>query len=1096
MKKIYAIFGLALAMLTAGCAKDATNDVMPGKVTIGVGIEQTRTSLGALNGNEYSVLWSAGDKIAVNGVASEALEAAAAGTSKATFTVANVAAPYSILYPAEILGLDGNITVATEQAYTPGSFASGSAVLVGYSENATASLKNLYSFVKVTINKGGDEVLKSVTLTALNGEAISGTFAVDYQDASISALSGKDLIRVSAADGIPYVDGKAEVIIAVPAGNYAGGFGVKIVDAAGKAMEKKAYTTAGIEVPAGVILNMPAITYAGVEQSVVTVTNAAELQAALAQFQLEVIPEVLPHIVLEADIDLAGVDFTPAADFYGVFDGQGYSIKNWNTAGGLFTVNHGTVKNIVIDESCTLTAPSAGNDVALIVADNEEPGIVEGCVNKGNVIVTDVSAGGRRIGGVVGVSYGTVRDCINYGKIDVTSNAVNNGQCVGGVVGYANTNAGTKEALGADFLANCINYGEVNVLFPCKPGKSSIGGVLGGTQQSASTSAANQGQIKDCINYGNVSYRFEVLDSGTYGNVGGVVGYAQANISNCDNHGKVSYTTPTDPSAAGTRAAAGGVIGCNLFTVENCNNYGELFVEGVWAAGTNDAAAAGSQAGSSMGGVVGCVGVYNRLSADHPTVGCNNYGKINLNIACKTAGGTAGYFGGIIGYTSNAVSDCHNYGETNITAFLANTYMGGVVGFAQYGNVDNLSNNGPVNLHCKGVTTTGKELWASGVIGRGINITNCVNNGATSIVVDPCDIVVKTIYSGAVAGYADVKIENCTLNAAYSLTTADNQSSLRCAGIVGQVKTGTAPFNSVVNCHTTEKASVTLNTKNTKANYTGGIIGSCNNGIDGCTNKAAISVNALEPNTGTSIYYVGGIGGNQKETLNNCHNFGDITVDHGNSTCPLYAGTLVGMNHTAACIVKDCTNSGNLTIINTASTDQKVGELCGNNPTTEDGGAVTFENCTNTGVITVNGQELGAAPALSLDGKQWLLPAEFAMSVAGFSTDVIADLGVSAPGYLVFGASLEPIYGAQAAGQWQALMSPLPYTVTATDATSGIITISQTDHFGDVAKFDLSYSNLTENSVTIDLTNMGMGAGWTCTLYTGNAQIGGGGTAM
>ena len=43
MKKIYAIFGLALAMLTAGCAKDATNDVaVGGKVVLGVGIEDIK----------------------------------------------------------------------------------------------------------------------------------------------------------------------------------------------------------------------------------------------------------------------------------------------------------------------------------------------------------------------------------------------------------------------------------------------------------------------------------------------------------------------------------------------------------------------------------------------------------------------------------------------------------------------------------------------------------------------------------------------------------------------------------------------------------------------------------------------------------------------------------------------------------------------------------------------------------------------------------------------------------------------------------------------------------------------------------------------
>ena len=67
---------------------------------------------------------------------------------------------------------------------------------------------------------------------------------------------------------------------------------------------------------------------------------------------------------------------------------------------------------------------------------------------------------------------------------------------------------------------------------------------------------------------------------------------------------------------------------------------------------------------------------------------------------------------------------------------------------------------------------------------------------------------------------------------------------------------------------------------------------------------------------------------------------------------------------------------------------------------------------------------------------------------------------------------------------------------SATDATSGVITIAQTDHFGDVQTINLPYSNLTATSVTIDLTNMGMGSGWNCTLYTGNAQIGGGGTAM
>ena len=66
MKKIYAIFGLALAMLTAGCAKDATNDLVKETVTFKAGIENSRTSLGELNGTQYPVLWSAGDVVAVS----------------------------------------------------------------------------------------------------------------------------------------------------------------------------------------------------------------------------------------------------------------------------------------------------------------------------------------------------------------------------------------------------------------------------------------------------------------------------------------------------------------------------------------------------------------------------------------------------------------------------------------------------------------------------------------------------------------------------------------------------------------------------------------------------------------------------------------------------------------------------------------------------------------------------------------------------------------------------------------------------------------------------------------------------------------------
>lgn len=1057
MKKIYAILGLALAMLTAGCAKDATQDaIVGGKVVLGVGIEDTRTALGTLNGNKYDVVWSAGDKIAVNGVASSAVDAKYAGTSYAQFEVVDVTAPYSILYPAEILGADGNIYVETEQAYTAGSFATGSAVLVGYTEGTAASLHNLYSFVKVAVKKGGDETLRSVVLTALGGEAISGTFAVDYKAATITPLAGKDVIRVSSADGIPYVGDKAEVVIAVPAGKYAKGFSVKIVDATGKAMTKSAFTATGIDVPAGTLLNMPELTYAGVEQTTISVTNATELQAALAQFQLEVIPETLPHIVLDADIDLAGVELVSAADFYGVFDGQGYSIKNWNTSRGLFIVNHGTVKNIVIDSTCTLTAPSEGNNVSLIVEDNEEPGIVEGCVNKGNIVVTDVSATGRRIGGVAGVSYGTVRDCVNYGKIDVTSEAVNNGQYVGGVVGYTNTNAGTKEALGTDFLANCINYGEVKVLFPCKPAKSYVGGVLGGTQTAASTAAVYQGQIVNCLNYGKVTYRFEVLSSGTYANVGGVVGYSQANMEGCDNHGYVSFTTPIeDLTQGGTRGAAGGVVACCLFGVNDCNNYGELFVEGVWAAGTNDAAGAGSQAGSSFGGVIGCSGIYNAYNADYPVENCNNYGKVNIFNNCKTDGGTKGWHAGVVAFTANDIKNCHNNGEVTLKHNTYENFTAGVAG-QTLGGIYNCSSNAPVYAEVVNVSKAGGAIYLGGII-----------------------------------GYATITVENCHLNADFTAKTNNADGSLRFAGIVGQIKTASTRQATISNCSVKEGVKLTFVTDNGKANYCGGIIGLANNGIKDCVNGGDIDIKVTELFEDKDITYVAGIAAAQQEDMSGCTNNGNITVDMFNSTGVFYAATVLADNKKAGAHFSACHNTGNLTIVNAGNTEN-IGIFVGHKA---DETAIVDESaCTNTGVVTVNGTELGATSALSVDGKRWALPASFSEVVVGVPTAVcFVDMGVTLPGKLIVALDAESAYGAQAAGV--AMMQPgmmYDYTIEATDATSGKVLLKVTDHFGDVSNVELPYSNLTAESVTVDFTNMLGNMGITvceCTLFTKEVTV-------
>ncbi len=1077
MKKMYMILGLALGMLTVACSTDTTEDVMPlpqGEVTLGVSLEDaSRTELGAFDGKEYPVLWTAGDKVMVNGVESAEIDVAHVGGKYAEFNVSGVQAPYTVVYPVEAVKetvvIDGTyasvLYLDPEQKYAADSFADKVAVMVGHSATEKIAMKNAYGFVKVVVAKGDDVALQSVTLETLGGEPISGEILVAAEATVAEATAGCNYIRIAGENGIPYEGGKATVIFAVPTGTYAKGFNVTVDDAAGKALSKTAYTAAGIEIKGGVMLAMPEFTYTGAEQVGIVIRNAEQLNAFLAAVNAgdyTAYVNAEGEVVLGADIDLTGVTLTPTTiDFTGVFNGKGYKLKNWTTNRGLFAVNVGTVKNVVIDESCVFNYNVVETGIqhcAFIVEDNEETGLVENCINHGDVNVTDISSVGTRIAGVVGTSYGAMKSCINYGDITVTSPSVGNNQNIGGVVGYLNPNAGTKDALGTAFVDNCHNYGNVNVLFACQPKKVCVGGVAGGTQMSASTAATLLGTIKDCKNFGDVSYRFETLSSGTYGNVGGVVGYSQADVVGCQNHGRVSFTTPVDDlNLGGTRPAAGGIVGATIFNLIECANFGELFVEGVWAAGTQDADGAGSQAGSVFGGVAGCVGIYNVYNTDYKVEKCYNYGKIDITNNCKASGGTKGWHAGVIGYSTWDVIGCANYGEVDIKHNTYEIYSAGVLGETK-GVMNDCYCYGPVSVKVLGVSKEGGALYMAGL-----------------------------------AGYVAVSVDNCTLAAPLTVEAKGSAGSLRFAGIVGQIKTASTRGATIKNCTVTKDAKLSFTTNNLKANYTGGVVALSNNGVDNCTNEADITINVTDALVTNDVFYIAGIAGAQLEDMTNCNNTGNIVADMCQSTVPLHAGLLLGNNKSATATVSNCTNSGNLTI-NNAGNLEFIDILVGFKT---DGSSVDEATITNTGKVVVNGNELGATAAASIDGKQWELPADLATALLGMPARVIADLGVSAPGMLIIAVDLESAYNDPTlAGMWQPYIQ-VAYTIEPTDATSGYVVLSQKNMFDEVTVTKLPYTNLTAESVMVDFTGMiGVTSPNPCTLFTGTANLAGGGGIM
>lgn len=989
MKKLATFIGLALVMLTTSCSQDVTTDVTPTtKVTLGLSIDATRTYIGGQAGNQYEVLWSEGDKIAVNGV-EVAVPAQFVGKSNLEFAV-DAAEEYNIAYPAEAVK-DNVLTISEVQKFVDGSFAVGSGVLVGYTTTEKATLKNLYGFIKFTVS--GAANVNAVTVTAEGGEAISGTFAVDYKNATISPLAGKDIIRVT---DVKAAEGKATVVVAVPAGKYDKGFSVKVKDNANGVMTKSLKGTTGATVEAGVVYSLPEVAYAATAKEVVIMT-AEDLAAfaAAANTTVEVAEgETAPcpyadwvsedgEVKLGADIDMTDVDFTPIASFDGVFNGQGYAIKNWNATKGLFTENLGTVKNVVIDSTCSLTVvdyPADADANAAFVVDNNQPtGVVAGCVNNGNVtsagyvlngtIVVDEDTGetaeanttAYRVAGVVGASYGIIRDCVNNGNITIKSDVrLSKVQNIGGVVGYTNTNAGGKEALGQSFLENCINNGDITANLECLPGNMCIGGICGGTQATKLTTSdpTHLGTIKNCINNGDVYYGFNTLESGTYGNVGGVIGYCQADVEGCDNYGEVSYILPTDDtSVAASKPSVGGVVANTLYSVTNCNNYGKVNVKGIWSAAKEAGLTrAGGTHQAVFGGVVGFAGVVD-VSDEYSVTGCNNYGEVSVLNYCKAGGGTHAYLGGVVGGARILVDDCHNYGKLNLQTYTGRAWFGGVLGYGLTNAANCTNNSDDVEFTILNTTKANAQIMG-GVIGQAEAIDNCTNNGSAQFVIENGILDAKDVYTGGVAGYAGVSISNSVQNApvVFNMNADGNVSAVKLGGVIGQVKTISGTCQPIDNCKTTAKATVTLNTKATSGNnFVAGVAAQSNNGVKDCENNALVTLNVLEINETTKKgYAVAGVVALQKQAITGCVNKGNVVANMNSATGFVYAAGVLANHNAATSTMSGCSNTGNVTVTDHAGETAIVNGVVAYAKS----GATIAEDCTSTGVVTLNGEIL------------------------------------------------------------------------------------------------------------------------------------------
>lgn len=166
-------------------------------------------------------------------------------------------------------------------------------------------------------------------------------------------------------------------------------------------------------------------------------------------------------VLLDSDIhftDDLSQGFSPIGNktcyFLGSFDGQGYAISNLKISSslqyvGLFGYSGGSIKNVILDSSCSVTSSRVSTSTEAVhfggivgsFHSGENKCEIENTVNMGDTSFSGkMNNGYLYFSGVTGsLSYSNyevvLKNCVNYGSISHTGSSKYT--FIGGIVGYS-----------------------------------------------------------------------------------------------------------------------------------------------------------------------------------------------------------------------------------------------------------------------------------------------------------------------------------------------------------------------------------------------------------------------------------------------------------------------------------------------------------------------------------------------------------------------------------------------------------------------------------------------------------------------------------
>ena len=697
-----------LPMTVLSCQKqELTGDSSgnDGRFTIKAFLDSpdTRTSM-TPSGEEgkYSVFWNEEDRINLNGSISESISIQE-DRRAAEFTFLQAfEAPLYAAYPANAAAYDaGMLTVdlPSVQTWTESDqFDPAAAVMLAYSaEQGTLHFTHAMAYLRITLSASADNHnIATVVLAANDSKPLSGQFTAAYADGwtmTAAEGSGASVELDCGETGAPL---GSRMVIAIPAGEYASGLNLLIMDVNGDWQIKKAVNS--FSAKAGGIYDMDfpfEPEGKATENDIFSVSDWDAFARKVADgetFEGQTVN-------LMADLTVPGYFSYASGTFQGTFNGNGKTMTaNGNQWPMFDTVGeNGVVKDLNFAGKFARFANSASAGNAVIAKINK--GTISDVTNYSDTEYTGTTS--LVFGSIAAQNGGTIERCINYGDITVTQDAASSAGYYGGgisAIGHTVTGGALPTALDIDdsctpgiFIA-CENHGNIEAdCAGAAPIRSGFGGICGIVYM-------NGVKFTGCRNYGDVR-RIDASSAASNNgaaSVGGILGRSAA-----------WYTTGTGDSKA---IDNGDVNGFDT-VYENCVNEGVIQLTCRHSGGVT-ANASGARI-DAAGGIVGhAIGKGENVQK---LINCTNTGAVTggwtTNVNTVSLGGLAGL--ATVAEITGCTVDCD-------VKSVDETYhigaAGGVVGFVR----DNVtvSGNCTVSVAVDAWTYTGKPLLTGLVFGN------------------------------------------------------------------------------------------------------------------------------------------------------------------------------------------------------------------------------------------------------------------------------------------------------------------------------------------------------------------------------------------